>query len=586
MNKWKETSGFQKKYLNYILGLLLIALLLSSVGVFVYMRKNISEVMIEKYAFVHESMEKNLDALYAKSDEVTAECILNDEIQKSLNVAPVESIEKSRISKYFAYLDLSGIEEYCYVDNKDNIYTRSYSKISYEEFEKSNLEKQLGDSYASTQWFWAEDTLFQKGEKALFIGRYVHSMEYAHEPGILLLKMNERFLKSILDKRQNDAVLIGIMDQNGSICLEEGTDAIVLTKADKKKIVEAAQAGKKEFKRSYGIVNVSLHEKSGMILYSIIPNQMLNEGISEVIIVLIAIYLLVMLLAIILSIYFSERFTRPIQEISTAMTGFDGNDFSKTIHLQTNTELDQIGESYNLMLENIQKLLEEIKQQEKELHRSEVNLLISQINPHFLYNTLDTIYMLARINKEETTMKMIQALSKYLRLCLSKGNDIVTVEDELENVKSYMQIQQIRNENLFHYEIESQVDEKKTWILKLILQPLVENAIKYGFVDIYEGGLVSIRIYHEENGIYIKVKNNGKPMEEETKERINRLNQCTISEVKEYCPDKKHGYGVSNMIIRLRLKYGEGVKFYYETGENETECIIYIPDDGKENKEL
>ena len=93
------------------------------------------------------------------------------------------------------------------------------------------------------------------------------------------------------------------------------------------------------------------------------------------------------------------------------------------------------------------------------------------------------------MNKEETTMRMIQALSKYLRLCLSKGSDIVSVEDELENVKSYMEIQQIRNVDLFEYEIDCQVNAKENKILKLILQPLVENAVKYGFSEIYEGGL-------------------------------------------------------------------------------------------------
>ena len=97
--------------------------------------------------------------------------------------------------------------------------------------------------------------------------------------------------------------------------------------------------------------------------------------------------------------------------------------------------------------------------------------------------------MLARMNKEETTMRMIQALSKYLRLCLSKGSEIVSVEDELENVKSYMEIQQIRNVDLFEYEIDCQVNAKENKILKLILQPLVENAVKYGFSEIYEGAI-------------------------------------------------------------------------------------------------
>lgn len=153
------------------------------------------------------------------------------------------------------------------------------------------------------------------------------------------------------------------------------------------------------------------------------------------------------------------------------------------------------------MLINIENLLTEIKDQQKELRTSELNMLINQINPHFLYNTLDTIYMLARINKEETTMKMIQALSKYLRLSLSKGNDIVTVADELENVRSYLQIQEIRNENLFTYTVDCEVEPEKTYVLKLILQPLVENAIKYGFREIYEGGIIAIRIYRD-GGIY------------------------------------------------------------------------------------
>ena len=139
------------------------------------------------------------------------------------------------------------------------------------------------------------------------------------------------------------------------------------------------------------------------------------------------------MLAFVLSLYASQTFTRPIRQISDAMTSFDGNDFTHTIQIHTDTELDKIGHAYNEMLKNIEEF---------------------QINPHFLYNTLDTIYMLARINGEEKTMKMIQALSKYLRLSLSKGREIVTVEDELENVKSYMEIQQIRNENLFRYEIE------------------------------------------------------------------------------------------------------------------------------------
>mgnify|MGYP000268874234 CR=1 FL=1 len=187
---------------------------------------------------------------------------------------------------------------------------------------------------------------------------------------------------------------------------------------------------------------------------------------------------------------------------------------------------------------------------------------------------------------KETTMKMIQALSKYLRLSLSKGSDIVTVEDELENVKSYMEIQQIRNANLFRYEIECKVEEKSTWMLKLILQPLVENAIKHGFCEIYENGLIRIEIAREDSQLKIVVFNNGKPIDREMMEKINALNGHPILEAKKCFQDKEHGYGVVNVLTRLRLKYGEDVLFYYEAEENGTRCTIQIPDDGKEKRDL
>ena len=229
----------------------------------------------------------------------------------------------------------------------------------------------------------------------------------------------------------------------------------------------------------------------------------------------------------------------------------------------------------------------ELGRQKAELKRIEAELknLHNQINPHFLYNTLDTIYMLARINGEEKTMKMIQALSKYLRLSLSKGREIVTVEDELENVKSYMEIQQIRNENLFRYEIECAEELKTRWILKLILQPIVENAVKYGFCDIFEGGLIRISVTEQAGQLTFSVYNNGTPMEEQMAEKLNGLSEIPVSKMKDSFEDKKHGYGVINIITRLRLKYGEDVRFFYESDTNGTVCVIQIPDDGKENSE-
>lgn len=584
-------SGIQRKYLKYTITLLLLALLLSSAGVWGYMTKNQREIITDKYEFLEEKMGIALENLYQKSDEVTAECILYTDVQKSLQAHGLEEVQKIGLSKYFAYIDLDYVAEYCYVDNHQNVYTRSYSKLSYDEFIDSGFASRLGEDYSKTQWFWAEDTLFGTKEPALFIGRYIRNMEYAHEPGMLFFKMKEEFLSQVLkgDMDARGEIVAGILDADGQACslvMEEDR------KMPKEQIVKSIQAQEGDGiilsgeKTQGGVLSAYRQGDSGMAVFVYVPDSVLNQGVRSLIQVLAGIYLVVVVVALILSLYFSKRFTKPIQDITEAMTGFDGNDFDRTIELHTNTELDQIGHSYNEMLGNIKRLLQEIKDQETELRTSELNMLISQINPHFLYNTLDTIYMLARINKEETTMKMIQALSKYLRLSLSKGNDVVTLEDELENVKSYMEIQQIRNKNLFRYEIDCQVDASRTQVLKLILQPLVENSIKYGFCDIFEGGVIRILVKENGQNLWLQVYNSGMPIDEKMRKKLNELSGQPLAKMKESFPDSRHGYGVVNIITRLRLKYGDTIQFYYVTEEDGTSCIVELPKNGENDHEV
>ena len=156
----------------------------------------------------------------------------------------------------------------------------------------------------------------------------------------------------------------------------------------------------------------------------------------------------------------------------------------------------------------------------------------------------------------------------------------------IKEKKPHVVLTDIRNENLFRYEIECQVDAKRTWILKLILQPLVENAIKYGFCEIYEGGFIRITVKEDAGQLSLEVYNSGKPIDGKMADKINALNGAPLKDLRECFPDKKHGYGVTNVITRLRLKYGEDVHFEYQAENDGTRCIIRIPDDGKENREL
>lgn len=158
------SSGIQKKYLKSTFILLFFALLLSMIGVWSYMHHTLKNNIIEKYKFADEKMGILLDNLYTKSKEVTAEAILNETIQKSLNAEELTDNEKNAVGKYFSYLDLDSIQDYCYMDNKGNVYTRSYSYVNAFDIKNTVFQKKLGTEYAKTVWFIAKDTVFNGKE--------------------------------------------------------------------------------------------------------------------------------------------------------------------------------------------------------------------------------------------------------------------------------------------------------------------------------------------------------------------------------------------------------------------------------------
>ena len=331
MKKSKKRSGIQKRYLKYTAALLGLALLLSSFGVVLSVRNRLTNSIVDKYEFLTERMGLTLENMFQQTDEATAECIFYEDVQESLQTQGLEDVKHIALSKYFAYIDLDYVADYCYVDNKGNVYSRSYSDVTYQDVEESGFRRYLGDEYSRTKWFWAKDTLFGTDDYALFIGRYVRSLEYAHEPGMLFFKMEDGFLREITGMNQEltDEAAVGVIDRNGQICMssspedfEEGErmpDDIAerITDRQESQASGLILAGEKV---KGGILSAYLDGNSGLAVFSFVPDRVLNEGLIPIFLVFAAIYLLVAVLAVILSIYFSRRFTKPIQVIKEAMT--------------------------------------------------------------------------------------------------------------------------------------------------------------------------------------------------------------------------------------------------------------------------
>lgn len=580
----KNIHGIQSIFLKYVLTLLAIAMILSGIGIGTLLGRNVNQATVSQYTYVNDRIAVLLQNEYAKTDAVMKRCLESKEIQDSLRNRQPDSMEKEKLELMLSYADLKYLETYVYVDNKENVYLQAYRNTSYEKLRASGLKEALGNEYSKTRWIWTKDRIFDREGNYLFIGRYMRNMEFHHEPGMLFFQINEGIFQNILKDASKEDGICMILDTNNELCYRTHKDSYELPDRQvaklRRKIRQYQDADIMQARfdlKGVGTVIFQTAADSGFTAATLIPDAIFHTVAVRNLMILLGVYAVIAVVAVVCSVYFSRRFTRPVKEISNAMKEFEGGDFASQLQLHTNTELDTIGNAFNNMVKNIEQLVQEVKENERALRKSELSSLMYQINPHFLYNTLDTIYMLARINGEEITMKMIQALSKFMKVSLSKGSDVIPVADELEHVKSYMEIQKIRNNDLFQYEIRCEEHLKQAPVLKLILQPLVENAIKHGFAKIYEGGKIDIRVWQDGQELVFEIENNGERMKPEVIELIQMMVKEDLSAVRGAFRGQESGYGIGNVISRLRLKYEDQIAFSYTSEEHGACCIIRIP---------
>ena len=183
----------------------------------------------------------------------------------------------------------------------------------------------------------------------------------------------------------------------------------------------------------------------------------------------------------------------PIKKLHDVTTTITSNDLQALVTSHNVDEITELGMSFNIMIGKIRQLLESKMKEQENLKKAELKALQAQINPHFLYNTLDTIVWMAQANKTEQVIDIVQALSNFFRIALSKGQDWITIEQEIEHVRCYLTIQKLRYHDILDYKIEVDEDILSGTILKLTLQPLVENALYHGIKNKRNGGTITVR---------------------------------------------------------------------------------------------
>ncbi|OHE71831.1 MAG: histidine kinase, partial [Treponema sp. RIFOXYC1_FULL_61_9] len=271
---------------------------------------------------------------------------------------------------------------------------------------------------------------------------------------------------------------------------------------------------------------------------------------------------------IILSILIARSISRPIKSLRASMRAVELGDFDIRVDIQSDDEIGELGKDFNIMIAKIRELIRLNTQQQELKRRSELKALQMQINPHFLYNTLDSIIWMAEGRKEEEVITMVSALAKLFRLGISKGQEIIPIGQEIEHVESYLTIQKIRYKDKLDYEISVDPEIRRFRTVKLILQPLVENAIYHGIKNKAEAGKIVVSGRRTETGVELAVSDDGVGMGAEQL-------QSLLSRSSE---PNGNGLGVRNVDERIKLYFGDEYGLMYESAEDEgTTVRVRLP---------
>jgi len=258
----------------------------------------------------------------------------------------------------------------------------------------------------------------------------------------------------------------------------------------------------------------------------------------------------IVILIILLSYQIPLSITQPIRQLSEVTDQVTKGNLAVRSDVRTGAEVSMLSDSLNTMIDKINELLEQVTKEQRRLRKAEFELLQSQINPHFLYNTLDAIVWLAESGEQKKVVSMVGSLSEFFRTSLNQGKDIISIREELQHVRSYLEIQQIRYQDILKYEIHVPEELQKYLIPKITIQPLVENALYHGIKNKRGFGSIVISGKEEKDFLVLEIIDNGIGMSEE---RLRQVEEGIWHKV----PTEKDIYGLYNVNERIRLNFGE-----------------------------
>ncbi len=580
-------------FLSYVLVVVILLIVLGSS--FYYLFTNI---MITKYYQYMEqlnnqiilNLEKNIYDIERVSFTINFEDRFNEIMQASstnpegYNMAyfeGYETIDNFFINVFESRRELYGI--YIYSLDGNNSYARNRDianhqdvKVDKEEWFRDALEKKGRTSLLGLH----ENKYINDSLKVISVVRAITDVTSGKILGVIVVDEKVEQLGKIIDNiRIGDKGSVIITDnQNQLVYSNDNKIYAKLLKEDvfnkniQSDTIHSYNAGKGKDRL---VINQSVSGYTGWKVITCIPYSDLVKDSAAIKNMLILVLFACLLFTFIISVIISAKASKPLIQMKNHMESVESGNLDVRLAVTGNNEISKLGHGFNAMVARIKDLIEEEYHENLLRKEAELSLLQAQINPHFLYNTLGSIKNLAKNEKAFKVAEMVQSLSRIFRYNLGKNGNIVTVQDEIENIRNYLVLQQYRFKDKINIVYDIEEDALKGNILVMTLQPVVENAIVHGLEPKLGAGSIEIKVQHAGENTRICVKDDGVGIDES---RMNKINALLESDEKLSDNMDSRSIGIFNVNARLKHRFGRqyGLKIRrnYEGG---TTVEIMLP---------
>ena len=499
--------------------------------------------VIKDTDFSEENIDSEMTLLYEanKDNLVSIACFSND--GSLLAATPVNTLKKN--------VQVEGQSWYIKAKNKpENLH-----------FSSSHVQNLFEDS--NNRYYWV-----------ISLSRGVElTREGTTSSGILLVDMNFSGVEQLFTMvNAGDMCYMYLMDQSGQIIYHPQQNLIYsdLAEENNQIAIEYEDGSHEEvFQGEERIVIVKTVGYTGWKIVSVIPKENMYKNWNQISMIWITVLAVGILILIILNQYLSTKITQPIRRLEESVKELELQ-YPEKIYVGGSEEIQHLGRTIRSMVEQMRKLMDDVLREQEEKRKSELDALQSQINPHFLYNTLDSIIWMVESEQYEDAISMVTALANLFRISLSQGRTIITIAEEFQHARNYINIQKMRYRNKFQVTFDLDPAIEKYLTIKLIVQPLLENAIYYGMESMDGEGEILVQGFANEGEILIHVIDNGIGMPPEQMKQL--LTNGS------YKRKRGSGIGLKNVDQRIKLYFGEeyGLEIRSEPDVG-TRITIHLP---------